>query len=345
MPLETALHIDDLVSTNPTSTDTAAAGDDHIRMIKAVLKRTFPGLDAPVNLVNTTVPIGAIMIWHTTGDPWPAGWALCNGQTVARSDGAGSLVTPNLRGRFVRGVPVGGVAGSTGGLAISTAAAGGTHSHATSISTAPSHTHGITVSNDGAHEHVVNVATAGSHGHGTNMASAGSHDHSCAGAGDHSHGGNTGSFTLTVDDIPAHSHYVVSEENASAGAPVTTRAVAMLNPDVYALKRSPNEIYANKGNSSLTGGGTGHSHSISASGSHSHNIGTVAGHVHGLTLDSAGTHSHTAEAIRTGSHTHPASSASAGSHSHTASNSSDGSHTHSVPTVPPYVDLHYIIKY
>lgn len=43
MSLETAGFIKDLVSTNPEGTDPKSQGDDHIRMIKAVLKAQFPG--------------------------------------------------------------------------------------------------------------------------------------------------------------------------------------------------------------------------------------------------------------------------------------------------------------
>lgn len=41
------------------------------------------------------VPVGSIILW--SGDAVPAGWALCNGQTV------NGKTTPDLRGRFVLG--------------------------------------------------------------------------------------------------------------------------------------------------------------------------------------------------------------------------------------------------
>lgn len=52
MPLETATYIADLVETNPPSNDLKAQGDDHIRLIKAVLKNTFPGANAAFNLAG-----------------------------------------------------------------------------------------------------------------------------------------------------------------------------------------------------------------------------------------------------------------------------------------------------
>lgn len=47
------------------------------------------------------VPIGTITLWF--GAVPPAGWAICNGQTLAKSDGSGDVTLPDLRGR----VPVG----------------------------------------------------------------------------------------------------------------------------------------------------------------------------------------------------------------------------------------------
>lgn len=45
MGLESATYIADLVSTNPAGSDQKLQGDDHIRLVKAVLKATFPGAD------------------------------------------------------------------------------------------------------------------------------------------------------------------------------------------------------------------------------------------------------------------------------------------------------------
>lgn len=42
MGLETGSYLSDLVTTNPTATDPAHQGDDHIRLIKSVLRTTFP---------------------------------------------------------------------------------------------------------------------------------------------------------------------------------------------------------------------------------------------------------------------------------------------------------------
>ncbi len=50
MALETASYVANLVSTNPDGGDQRSTADDHIRLIKASLKRTFPLLDSAVSL-------------------------------------------------------------------------------------------------------------------------------------------------------------------------------------------------------------------------------------------------------------------------------------------------------
>ena len=49
MGLETGDFISDLVATNPTGVDQKLQGDDHIRLVKHVLKTTFPNIDAAVD--------------------------------------------------------------------------------------------------------------------------------------------------------------------------------------------------------------------------------------------------------------------------------------------------------
>lgn len=53
MALESATYITDLVSTNPDPADQKRYGDDHLRMIKSVLKATFPNASAPVTVTPT----------------------------------------------------------------------------------------------------------------------------------------------------------------------------------------------------------------------------------------------------------------------------------------------------
>jgi hypothetical protein len=55
MSLESATYIGDLVSTNPTSTDPVSQGDDHLRLIKAVLTATFTALSGAVTVSQTQI--------------------------------------------------------------------------------------------------------------------------------------------------------------------------------------------------------------------------------------------------------------------------------------------------
>jgi len=53
MALESATYISGLVSANPPGTDAISQGDDHIRLIKSVLKSTLPNADEAINGVHT----------------------------------------------------------------------------------------------------------------------------------------------------------------------------------------------------------------------------------------------------------------------------------------------------
>ena len=57
MGKESATYVDGLVSTNPLGSDSISVGDDHIRMIKSVLKNSFP------NVTTATTPL--VGVGHT----------------------------------------------------------------------------------------------------------------------------------------------------------------------------------------------------------------------------------------------------------------------------------------
>lgn len=85
-------------------------------------------------------------------------------------------------------------------------------------------------------------------------------------AGEHSHGGSTASHTLTVAQIPSHTHEY-------------QKYVAFATGSGYALGN-----YGSAASTGATGGGEGHSHGISTSGAHSH---TVNSHGHTLSMNVA----------------------------------------------------------
>lgn len=54
MALESATYISGLVTTNPTGSDSISQGDDHIRLIKTVLKNSLP------NVTTATTPVVSV---------------------------------------------------------------------------------------------------------------------------------------------------------------------------------------------------------------------------------------------------------------------------------------------
>jgi hypothetical protein len=107
MALESATYIDDLNTANPAPTDLLGQGDDHIRLIKAVLKATFPNITGPVTLTQADlngvlaarrcggVPVGAITAWYgSSGRSRPAGTFATAPPPSPKSDGSGTITSP-----------------------------------------------------------------------------------------------------------------------------------------------------------------------------------------------------------------------------------------------------------
>ncbi len=101
----------------------------------------------PIWSMETTVPIGGIMMW--TGAAAPTNWQICDGLTFVQTDYptlftrlGNSNTRPNMKGLFVRGYESGvtSAVGGTGGVANNKI--GTTH--------LPSHSHAIT---DPGHDH------------------------------------------------------------------------------------------------------------------------------------------------------------------------------------------------
>jgi hypothetical protein len=74
MPIETATYIGDLVPTNPTGTDPKSQGDDHLRLLKAILQATFAGFAGPVLAVGVEAQGATVNDYVVTVSPAPAAW-------------------------------------------------------------------------------------------------------------------------------------------------------------------------------------------------------------------------------------------------------------------------------
>jgi hypothetical protein len=68
MPIETGTYISDLVVTNPAHGDVLSQSDSHHRLLKSVIKNTFPNITAAVNA--TAVQLNQLvsgLIGHADG--------------------------------------------------------------------------------------------------------------------------------------------------------------------------------------------------------------------------------------------------------------------------------------
>lgn len=200
MALESANYIDGLVPANPSSTDSVSQADDHLRLLKTVLKNTFPNLTGPVTAtqaqINQPIPIGFIGMWAGSIAAVPTGWALCDGTNG----------TPDLRDRFIVG------AGST----YAVGATGGANTVTLTEAQIPSHTHNIalTSSSSGAHTHSI---TDPGHSH-TGGVGAYNGSQSPTGSAAAGAASSTGTSTtgITVSSAGAHTH-TINGDSASTG--------------------------------------------------------------------------------------------------------------------------------
>lgn len=207
MPLENATQTDTIPELNetwPTGQDAYSQGDDHIRLIKKVLKSTFPNLTSPITVSSEvinrgSIPMGSVMLFYQATAP--LGWVR---ESVALTYGI----------RVVSAVMTGGVAGGvddpvlnnkvpehTHGVSLDTQS-GGEHTHSVSGSTTRenlNHTHlyngaryfsaAITTGSASlnVHAHDVNANAAytdvgHSHAMSATAATAGAHQHTLSGA-------------------------------------------------------------------------------------------------------------------------------------------------------------------
>lgn len=148
---------------------------------------TVPTAATVKALLTDALPIGTITLWF--GEAAPSGWAICDGREVARSDGAGTILTPDLRGRVPVGLSVDQFAGTAFGATQRNVTTGtaGSHAHVASA-TAGARATGATVSTTtrsvdagGSANNVVTAATLNdpTHNHdvSVDVADAGAHDH------------------------------------------------------------------------------------------------------------------------------------------------------------------------
>lgn len=311
MPLETASYIKQLDVNNPAATDFLAQADDHLRLIKAVLKNTFPNLDGPVTatsaqlstvLTNQGGGVAALQISAQNGTTEggeiqllgagsnaPVGIDNVSGNFRIFRPGQGAGVTVDLAnnnlsvlGKLQENgnalIPRGFI-GMWSGLATAIPAGwalcnGTIQAGLQTPNLMDRFIVGAGTGPGGVGSYVVGQQ-GGSADSTVTTSSSGNHFHNGVTSivGGHTHGGQTEQTVLRVDQLPAHDHQLFSDDLSGAAA-------GGAQPDYRPAGRG-----ALVGTTGPTGNGNGHSHGIQADGAHGHEIGTYA----------AGAHTHTVQ--------------------------------------------------
>jgi hypothetical protein len=148
MGLESATFIHQLDVNNPVGNlDTKAQGDDHIRLIKAAIKNTFPNIQGAVNIshgdFNGFFAQGNKMLWQQSTAP--TGWT----KDTSRDNSALRVVSGLVQnGGSDNFTTVFGSGKTTAGHALTTAQM-------------PSHTHNGVTGGAGAHSHLQRLGVSG----------------------------------------------------------------------------------------------------------------------------------------------------------------------------------------
>lgn len=148
----------------------------------------------PLDL-RRAVPIGLISLWFGAVEAVPPGWAICDGSTVNRSDGAGKVTTPDLRDRVAVGAGGQRATGTTFGdrLKVADTSPAGDHTH---TGKADAHSHRFQATDGAAMAVVYKNDTAGG---GTGKAVASLTIDGQTAASD---------APLTINAVEAHRHSV-----------------------------------------------------------------------------------------------------------------------------------------
>jgi hypothetical protein len=104
------------------------------------------------------MPIGCILQWYGASNAVPIGWGICNGASYIRSDGSGSITSPNLIDKVIVCAGNTYAQNSVGGNLTQTPVVANT---TLTIAQIPSHNHGYS---DPGHAHGVSDPW---HAHGT----------------------------------------------------------------------------------------------------------------------------------------------------------------------------------
>jgi hypothetical protein len=326
MPIESATYIPDLNATYPLQTDPIAQWYAHMNLVKQVLRNQFPNIsDAAVTATagqintaaNAFTNAGSFLTIQNTGTAGGStlemlaetGHApfyfsnatglfyVVNGATppaiVMTLDQSGNLTCNSVNatggGSVLSGViPSGGIimwSGSQGSIPTGWFLCDGGNGTPNLVDKfVVGATHNYSVGSQGGGTTVTLTTDAqGSHQHGGDTIDAGAHSHS----------GSAGGYTLTINDIPSHTHApsvtdpghthinsAVARPGGSGGAGAYIAGGTAWDTPAATLLGATTGISVSIAN---TGGGVSHSHSISADGTHQHGINVDGSHTHTAT--------------------------------------------------------------
>jgi microcystin-dependent protein len=306
MPLETAAYVDDLVATNPENADPVQQGADHLRLLKTVLKDSFPAIGGPVTAshtqINTAVSQAADL--NTNAARKDAAGTF----TALMTFGAGlnatsiklegnELVPPGTGALWFDAAAPDGWALADGGTLLRGenpvlfARWGTRYGAGDGVTTfgLPNMTLRFPVM---AGSGLSLNTTGGTQTPTVTIGTGGAHSHTMTSAGAHAHGGATAGHALSVAQMPPHAH---GGATTGAGAHAHTvgglrgtsnfdnQAGGLGNPiggvtvETSGVGDHVHGIYAE-------GGGQAHSHGITADGDHAHTIASAGGHNHSATV-------------------------------------------------------------
>ena len=170
------------------------------------------------DLIATILPSGLVMLWSGQIVDIPDGWALCDGSTYNKSDGSGTIISPDLRNRFIVGA----------GNEYNVDNLGGEKEHTLTISELPSHKHSdgtLYTSSSGYHSHSASTSTTGDHTHTFSHPKkteilrifADGNDWSILDFNEQTGSSGSHSHSVTVNSAGSHTHSIMGETGAVGG--------------------------------------------------------------------------------------------------------------------------------
>jgi hypothetical protein len=326
MGLEAGTYISDLVVTNPVgASDAKSQGDDHLRLIKATIKNTFPNITGAMTLTHTQLNLAALKnaanVFTEAQDITKAGGSTLrlngtgnNGIEIGRTDGVASTAhidfhsgTDGTNDYDVRMVATGGNTSDGQGTLNVIAAAlqvNGTPVVTSAPDAFPAGTRMVfqqtsapsgwtkeTVHNNKALRLVTGTASTG----GTVAFDTAFASKSVAGTINNvTVTGTVQNHTLTIAQLPAHDHGATGLTFTGNALPGHSHSINLRSNPV-----AGNSVQSSNGGSTT---GTGNTDSASAGtpsgsiGGTTASTGSGSGHNHGLVMDSHG-HTFTGTAI------------------------------------------------